>query len=205
MFITFEGLDCSGKSTQSKLLKNYLLKKGYLVTLVKDPGTTDFSETIRKLLLFSNNDINSFTEAFLYCAARNDLFEKIIKPKLQKNNIVISDRFYDSTIAYQGESIYNKKIITNEIISLNKIFIKFCKPNLTIFLDTSLEIIKKRLKLKILDNMESKKIKLFQKIKKKYINIAKKEKTRFYMINGDLSVKKIHSIIVKKTKDLLHV
>ena len=103
MFITFEGGEGSGKSTQVKLLYKYLLKNNYPVIVTREPGGTQIGEQLRTILLQGNtNKMNTFTEALMFLAARSDHWKKIIKPALDNNKIVICDRFHDSTLVYQG-------------------------------------------------------------------------------------------------------
>lgn len=102
-FITFEGPEKSGKSTQARLLARYLTKKGFSCLFIREPGTTHIGEKIRRMLLDKRNDhLEHTTEMLLYMAARSQIVKEIIKPALQQNKVVICDRFLDSTIAYQG-------------------------------------------------------------------------------------------------------
>jgi len=132
-FITFEGPEKSGKSTQAKLLKNYLTKKGYSCIFIREPGSTILSEKIRKILLDKKNThISHFSEMLLYMAARAQLIKEIIEPALKKNKVVICDRFIDSTIAYQG---YGLGVDINLIKEIGNFVTKGIKPNITILLD----------------------------------------------------------------------
>ena len=117
-FITFEGIDGSGKSTQINLLKKLFTKKNIKFMITREPGGTKFSEKLRKLILNSSENLSFQSEVLLLYAARIEHIEKKIKPALKENYIVISDRYYDSTLAYQGYGYgYNKKFI-NYIDSL---------------------------------------------------------------------------------------
>ena len=102
MFITFEGIDGAGKSTQIELLKNYFIEQGKEVLAIREPGGLKFSENIRNILLSNDTNINNTTELLLFLSARSELTEKVILPALNEDKIVICDRFYDSTYAYQG-------------------------------------------------------------------------------------------------------
>ena len=106
-FITFEGIDGSGKSTQALLVYRYLSSRGFKVDLLREPGSTGVSEKIRDILLDKKNNIADLTELLLYEAARADLCAHQIRPLLAKKDIVLCDRFYDSTTAYQG---YGRKL-----------------------------------------------------------------------------------------------
>jgi dTMP kinase len=132
-FITFEGPEKSGKSTQAKLLKRYLARKGLSCLFVREPGSTTLSEKIRKILLDRKNiRLSHFAEMLLYMAARSQLIKEVIEPALRKNNIVICDRFQESTIAYQG---YGLGVDINIIKKIGEFATKGIKPNLTIMLD----------------------------------------------------------------------
>lgn len=132
-FITFEGPEKSGKSTQAKLLKKYLTKKGYSCIFIREPGSTTLSEKIRKILLDRKNiGLSHFAEMLLYMTARSQLIKEVIEPALKKNKVVICDRFLDSTIAYQG---FGLGINIPLIKHIGKFATKGIKPNITILLD----------------------------------------------------------------------
>ena len=150
MFITFEGIDACGKSTQIKLLSKYLTDKGIENILIREPGGTPFSEELRQILLNSIDDINIISEMMLFEAARADLTEKVIKPALDKDVYVLCDRFYDSTTAYQG---YGRGLPVEELERLHLIATSSLKPDKTIFLDISLELAKKLSGMKNPDRM----------------------------------------------------
>src|SRR4030042_5389945 len=136
-FITFEGSEGSGKSTQSKMLARFLEKKGYRVIFLREPGGTKISEKIRKILLDNKNDgMSQETEMLLYMAARAQLVRAVILPALQAGKIVICDRFLDSTIAYQG---YGLGMDIKAIQYIGKITTAGLKPDLTIFLGLPIE------------------------------------------------------------------
>lgn len=132
-FITFEGSEGCGKSTQSKLLYQHLQRKGFPVVYLREPGGTKVSEKLRKILLDHKNDaITATAEMLLYMAARAQLVNEIILPALKKGKTVICDRFLDSTIAYQG---YGLGIDIKLIKCVGEIVTSGIKPGLTIFLD----------------------------------------------------------------------
>ena len=136
VFITFEGSECCGKSTQSKLLYRYLVGKGYPVVFLREPGGTPISEMIRKILLDpGNKSMAASTELLLYMASRAQTVEEVIKPALAKGVIVLCDRFLDSTVVYQG---YGLGMDVKFIRSLGAFATGGISPDLTLLLDLPL-------------------------------------------------------------------
>ena len=148
-FIVFEGVEGCGKSFQSKKLSNNLKKKKIPSLLTREPGGTKSAELIRNLILKdyfnkgSKEKFDKYTDTLLYLAARNEHIKNKIKPALEKKNIVICDRFTDSTLAYQ---VYGKKISLNFINNIHKFILNGIKPNLTFLLKVSSKSSRKRLK-----------------------------------------------------------
>jgi dTMP kinase len=134
-FVTFEGTEGSGKSTQSKMLTAFLKQKGFRVLHIWDPGSTSLGESVRKILLTPGTDISTYTETLLYIAARAQLVDEKILPALEKSTIVICDRFVDATVAYQG---YGLGVDIKTINRLNAIATRFLSPDITFFLDTDI-------------------------------------------------------------------
>ena len=144
IFITFEGGEGSGKSTQIELLKNYFLKKGLPVTLTREPGGSLICEQIRDVLKDGNNGkMGKVTELLLFSAARSQHAEDIIVPALDRGDIVISDRFYDSSIVYQG---YARGLGEKLVREVTKIAIGNLEPTLTLYLNIDPELAFKRKK-----------------------------------------------------------
>ena len=133
LFITFEGLDGCGKSTQMDLLADALRQRGYVVTITREPGGTVLGEDIRGLLLDPrHHGMSARAEALLYAAARAHLVEKIVRPALDDGQVVLCDRYFDSSLAYQG---YGRSLGTDDIITLNVWATECLFPDLTLFLD----------------------------------------------------------------------
>jgi dTMP kinase len=203
MFITFEGIDLSGKSTQARLLYDKLVKDRKKVKLVREPGGTLISEKIRKILLDKkNNKMKYITEFLLFSASRHQLTEEIIKPLLKKNYIVICDRYYDSSSAYQG---YGGKIDLKIISEVNKIATNYLVPDLSFLIDIDYsENIKRReLSGKSHDRIEQKEINYYKKVISGYRTIAKLDKKRFRIIDGKKDIDEIQKgiyNIINKTK-----
>ena len=199
MFITFEGVDGCGKTTQLKLVKEYLESKGRKVITLREPGGTEFSEKIREILLFSKDNINSIAELMLFESARSNLVEYVIKPALADGVIVLSDRFYDSTTAYQG---YGRGLDLEQVNACNMIATGGLKPDLTFYLEVPLEVAKSRSHDRVQDRIESAGDEFFNKVTSGFRAIAASEPERFVVIDssGDLCVTnaKIMEIISSK-------
>jgi len=196
MFITFEGIDLSGKSTQAKLLYNYLRKRKFKVILVREPGGTHTSERIRDILLDkSHKKMTALTEFLLFSASRHQLTEEVIKPHLQKGYIVICDRYYDSSTAYQG---YGGKIEMSIIKEINKIASNKLNPDITFFVDIDMaESSRRRAAMKkSRDRMESKKSAYFKKVIAGYRKLAVLNKNRFVKLNGSKSIEELQTEIL---------
>ncbi len=203
LFITFEGLDFCGKTTQVKLLESWLKSKYKDVLVLREPGGTAIGELIREILL--NPEHSSLTEAselFLFEASRSQLVKEIIRPALSRGTIVICDRYYDSTTAYQG---YGRGISLQLIEAMNLFATENLVPNVTFFLDIPVEEIEKRMKKQkaVKDRMESNAISFYKKVREGYFEIAKKE-SRIKILDGLLSIEEIHSAIINNIQLLLH-
>lgn len=198
MFISFEGIDFCGKSTQVNLLNKYLTSKNKKVKIIREPGGTAISELIRKLLLDkSHKKMSVETEIFLFSAARAQLVKEKINYYLKKGTYVISDRFHDSTTAYQG---FGRGIPLETVEKINQFAIGENIPNLTFFLDISVEELENR-KNKIvkskLDRIELADKIFFEKVRSGYLYLSEKEK-RFKKINGCLTKIEIHHQIIEE-------
>jgi dTMP kinase len=196
MLITFEGIDLSGKSTQAKLLYDYLKKKRKKVILVREPGGTIISEKIRKILLDKKNDkMEYLTEFLLFSASRHQLTEEVIKPHLKKGYWVICDRYYHSSTAYQG---YGGQISLRLIYNINKIATGNLKPDLSFLIDINYdENLKRRKKMnKSHDRIEKKENSYYYKVITGYRKLAFMTK-RFIKIDGTLPIETIHNKILK--------
>jgi len=202
MFITFEGLDFCGKSTQVQLLENYLIDKGSKVKIIREPGGTPISEKIRDILLDKrNSEMSIETELILFSASRSQLVNQVILPALEENYYVISDRFHDSSIAYQA---FGRKINLEFVEKLQQFVIGRAVPDLTFFLDISIdEVIIRKSKVKHieLDRIELSKIDFYKRVRDGYKYVAEKEK-RFKTINGELPIEQIHKIIINELEKL---
>lgn len=203
MFISFEGIDASGKSTQIKLLEKYLLEQNFKVIVVREPGGTKLSEEIRNILLSKENlNMTKECEIFLFSASRAQLVREVIIPKLKEGFIVLSDRFHDSTTAYQG---VGRNINLEDVFAIHRVAIDNCIPDLTIFLDISFEESVRRKKLANLppDRIESMDKEFFDKVREGYLQIQKREPERFKVISGVGRPEEIHYKIIQLFNDQL--
>jgi len=181
MFITFEGIDGSGKSTQAKYLKERLSDDGFNVYLLREPGGTIISEKIRDLILNHKESlISDYTEALLIASSRYQLVNEIIGPELKKKSIVICDRYIDSTLAYQG---YGRGINIKWLMAINKFSLNQANPDLTFLFDLNVKDSIKRIENKNKDRIELEGDNFLKKVRNGYLELAKDSK-RFNILNG---------------------
>ncbi len=206
LFITFEGIDGCGKTTQAMLTFRYLIARGYDVHILREPGSTEVAERIRKILLSNEVSMESRTELLLYEAARAEITIKEITPLLEKGKIVLCDRFYDSTTAYQG---YGRKLDIRMVRTVNRIAVGNISPHLTFLFDINIKAAQARRKGKP-DRLESQSTAFFNRVRKGFLEIARKERRRVKVIDGNQSVDAIFEQLKKilsrklKTYDALH-
>ncbi|SMP18710.1 dTMP kinase [Desulfurobacterium pacificum] len=194
MFITFEGIENCGKSTQSKLLYEWLLDNGYSVILTREPGGTPSAEEIRDFLLKNREEhFPPFSEVCLYIAARGFHVKNLIKPELSKGNVVICDRFSDSTIAYQG---YGRGLPIDLIKRMDEQAREGIKPDITFLIDIPVEESFKRLKEKEKDRIESESVEFHEKVRNGFLAIAKEEPERVKVIDGIKPIEEIFKEIL---------
>ena len=193
MFITFEGADGCGKTTQIKLIDEYLRSKGYKTLLTREPGSKGLGEKIREILLNYDGEVSSRCESFLFLADRAQHVDCIIKPALQEGTIVLCDRHTDSTVAYQG---YGRGLDIEEIKKLNALATGGLKPDLTIVFDVDIETSLARVG-KNKDRMESSGIEFFKKVREGFLEIAKEEPQRVKVINSSDTIENIHKKVVE--------
>jgi len=193
VFISFEGIDGCGKSTQVDLLINKLKDNGKNPVLVREPGGTGISEEIRDTLLKTQNSLmSSRTEALLMTASRAQLTKEIIIPELANNRYIIADRFKDSTLAYQSGG---RGLNLEFLIKLNNFATYDIDPDLTFFIDIDPVSAEQRIKSNSLDRIESAGIKFQTKVRESYLKIAKLFPARFHIIDGMDTIQNIHNSI----------
>jgi dTMP kinase len=184
MFITLEGPEGSGKTSHIPYLVEYLREKGHTVFPTREPGGTSISEQIRNILHdLKNAEMHPHTETLLYQAARAQIVEQVIKPRLEAGEIVISDRYYDSTIAYQG---YGHQQDLVQVRALVKYATGGLVPELTILLDVDVEIGLKRKKQNGIEwnRMDSHEVEFYQRVRAGYLEMAKEEPNRWVVVDA---------------------
>ena len=201
IFITFEGIEGAGKSTQAKKLYEYLISKGKNAVLTREPGGTKTGKKIREILLSHSDEIfPPKAELFLYEADRNFHIHNVIKPNIEKGNYVICDRFIDSTLAYQG---YARGLDIELIKGLNEIAIEGLKPDITFLIDIPVEISLKRIGNQK-DRIESESIDFHKRLRDGFLKIAEEE-DRIFVIDGTKDIESIFQeiIIILKNKGII--
>ena len=202
-FISFEGIEGSGKSYQSKILLKKIKKLNIPVVFTREPGGNESAEQIRNLILSGKiNKFDVLTDTLLYLAARNEHIKKFIHPNLKAKKIVICDRYIDSTYAYQST---NNIVIKKLIDFIHKIILNKYKPNITFILTVNINKAFKRLKKrKKLNRYDKFPRSFYVNAQKTFISIAKKNKNRCFVIDNshdkDITEKRIFSFFQKKYK-----
>jgi len=201
IFITFEGGEGCGKSFQSKALYCKLNGLGIPVELTYEPGGTDLGNEIRRLLKRKRQGIvSSEAELFLFAASRAQLMAEVIFPSLQKGNVVICDRFADSTIAYQG---YGRGVDLETVNTLNRIVTQEIKPDLTILLDMQVEKGLNRKRANKEDRFEGEGLAFHNRVRSGYLQLALEEPNRWLVVDATLSRVTISKIIWSKVTQLV--
>jgi len=208
LFITLEGIEHCGKSTQIKKLQQYLQEKGYQVEYSREPGGTKVGNQIRGVLLNPNNaaagEIDGLTELFLFETARSAFSRTIVQPALEKGSILLSDRYYDSSIAYQG---FMRGIDLDIVNTLNRIASRGCVPDLTFVLDLSVqEAFKRGGNNEFVDGhdrIEGEPLEKHEKVRQGYLWLVKHEPERVRHIYAQKTTEEVHEDIVKHAEKLI--
>jgi dTMP kinase len=197
LFISFEGGEGSGKSTQLKLLAERLLSAGHAVHVTREPGGTPLGEKIRHLLKHDDagRDMCAVSELLLFAASRAQLVRKVLRPKLSEGCHVLCDRFYDSTSVYQGVA---RQLPAAVVESINAIAINELKPDITFLCDLPPEIGLTRARdrnQQVFDRMENEALPFYQAVRQAYLNLADTEPNRFHVIDATTSPEVINQTI----------
>ncbi len=190
LFITVEGTDGSGKSTQIALMAEYLRKMGHEVVLTREPGGTNISEKIRSIILDpENREMGYIAEALLYASSRAQHVAELIKPSVEQGKVVICDRFVDSSYVYQG---FGRGIDMQILESVNKIAMDGMFPDITFFFDISPEVaLERRIQATGADRIENEKMEFHMKVYRGYKSLAAKDPDRIKVIDADRSIEEI--------------
>ena len=198
IFIAFEGGEGIGKSTQSQLLKQWLEQEGESVVLSREPGGTDLGIEIRRILLsHSTGEISPRAEALLYAADRAHHVFSVIRPALANGQVVISDRYFDSSIAYQGAG---RVLEPGEVARISRWATESLFPTLTIIIDLPAEIGLGRLKSK--DRLESQPIAFHERVRQEFLQLAAVDPERYFIVDGNQSIDDIHTAIISRVSQI---
>ena len=194
LFIAIEGGEGAGKSTHSKRLAEYLQSLGHEVVLTREPGGTPTGEKIRNILLDPEiTDMPDHTEALLFAASRADHAANLIRPALERGDVVITDRYFDSSIAYQGAG---RILSSSEVARINRWATESLFPTLTIILDQPAEVGLSR--IKNADRLESESIEFHNRVRQEYLQLAGMDPERYLVIDAQRSIIEIHQEITAR-------
>lgn len=196
LFITFEGADGCGKTTQMKLLAEYFERNGTEVVLTREPGGKGLGEKVREILLNYDGEVSDRCESFLFLADRAQNIDIIVNPAVNSGKIVLCDRHIDSTVAYQG---YGRGLDIERINMLNNLATNEKKPDLTLVFDIDVETSMKRVG-KEKDRMESAGKEFHNRVRQGYLELAKQEPERIKVIDATKSIEEIHKEVINIIK-----
>lgn len=196
IFITMEGPDGAGKSTQIDMLRSYLNDRGYDVLITRDPGGNEISEAIRQIILNKDfTEMGYMTELLLYASARAQLVKENIKPALEAGKAVIADRFVDSSAVYQG---IGRDLGIDTVYKVNEFALQGIMPDMTFLMDLDAEIgIARKKNQAELDRMENETLEFHRKVVEGYRLLAENNQDRIVKIDATLPISKIHDIIIR--------
>lgn len=201
MFISFEGIEGSGKSTQIDLLESHLKELGYKVAKLREPGGTLMGEKIRDIFLQDTSEkVDPITEAFLLYASRKHLDQNFLREKINQGYIVIADRYSDATVAYQCFG----KGLEKDFIDLIHNSSNLLTPDLTFYMDISAEMSRERISYREMDRMESESVEFFDRVRQGYLQIASENPERVISLDANKSINKLKDEIATKTTEKLN-
>lgn len=199
LFITLEGADGCGKTTQLNLLKEYLTSKGYEIVVTREPGGKGLGEKLREILLNYDGEVSDRCEAFLYLADRAQNIDTIIKPAINSGKIVLCDRHTDSSVAYQG---YGREQNIDNINMLNELAVNGVHPDLTIVFDIDTETSMARVGAEK-DRLESAGIEFHKRVRNGYLEIAKKNPQRIKVVDASQTIEDVQRDVIKIVEEVL--
>ena len=202
LFITFEGGDGSGKTTQINLLATWLESKGKTVVLTREPGGTDLGVELRDIILHRAGFIAPRAEALLYAADRSHHIHTLVKPALDRGDIVLQDRYLDSSVAYQGAG---RVLDPDEVRELSLWGTERLMPQLTVLIDVPASVARARMAQteRKYDRLEAEAEDFHTRVRESYLALAAAEPDRFLVVDGERPVQEIHEAIVSTVSDLL--
>jgi len=202
LFITFEGGDGSGKTTQINLLATWLEAQGQTVVLTREPGGTDLGVELRNIVLHRKGFIAPRAEALLYAADRSHHIKSLVRPALERGEVVVQDRYLDSSVAYQGAG---RVLDPEEVRELSLWATERLMPHLTVLLDVPASVAKARQAQteREYDRLEAEAEDFHTRVRESYLSLAAAEPERFLVVNGELPIEEIHQSIITKVSDLL--
>ncbi|MDK2889025.1 thymidylate kinase [Desulfofundulus australicus DSM 11792] len=196
-FIVFEGIDGAGKTTQARLLAEALIRRGYPVVLTREPGGTPLGEKMRNLLLDpALSGLSPLAEALFYAGARAELVASIIRPALARGRVVISDRYVDSSLAYQG---YGRHLDLSELKKINALATGGLTADLTVLLDMPPAAALARLAGR--DRIEREEPGFFDRVRRGYLQLVRQEPGRYLVLDGCLDCSELHRRILKAVEE----
>lgn len=195
-FITVEGIDGCGKTTQAEFIVDSLVELGKSSKLVREPGGDPISESIRKLLLHAEESMSDRAEALLMIASRAQLTDKVILPQIIDGKWVVADRYADSTLAYQGGG---RSLSVKALSSINEFGTYTLKPDLTFFIDISVRVANSRMRVQR-DRIEKEGNEFQKRVRNLYLDLSENEPDRIIVINGDKSINEVRSDIWEHIK-----
>lgn len=199
LFITLEGADGCGKTTQLNLLKEYLTSRGYEIVVTREPGGKGLGEKLREILLNYDGEVSDRCEAFLYLADRAQNIDTIIKPAINSGKIVLCDRHTDSSLAYQG---YGREQNIDNINMLNELAVNGVHPDLTIVFDIDTETSMARVGAEK-DRLESAGIEFHKRVRNGYLEIAKKNPQRIKVVDASQTIEDVQRDVIKIVEGVL--
>ena len=205
ILLSIEGIDGAGKSTITAFLAQKLEQRGYSVRVVREPGGTRIGEQIRQILLDpANKQLSAQSEALLYVAARAQLVQEILRPSLNEGQVVLCDRFFDSTFAYQGGG---RSLNPSDLQTLNQIATGGLVPDFTFLLDVDPQegFQRKREQsiLKPVDRLEAESLSFYRRVREAYITVAQENPQRIQIINASNELKKVQEAVWERVREVL--
>jgi len=202
VFITFEGGDGAGKTTQIEMLRNWLERQGHTVVVTREPGGTDIGVELRNIVLHHRGFLAPRAEALLYAADRAHHIHTVVRPALERGDVVVQDRYFDSSVAYQGAG---RVLSEEEVKNLSLWATEHLMPQLTVVLDIPADIARERRDSdnRVFDRLEAEADDFHERVRQAYHRLADAEPERFLMIDGRRPVDDIHAEVVSRVSALL--